>query len=309
MKDQIPSFLLASEFHQLPSKQGDARQHLPFIDRTLHKVAGFIKTGYLQGETASGKGLLQRIDARVKILFLLCFIIQVNTVHQIPTQLYISAFLLVLYLLSHLNVIDIYKKILLFSFFFGFLVIAPAALNVVTDGKIILNLYHFQEAKQFWIYHIPAEIGLTKEGILVVAKLYLKVINSLTITFLVFYTTPFIEIIKSLKVFKVPDMFLLIITMTYKFIFILAHTVQETYFALKLRWWKKVRNSEADSIIAGRIVYIFHKSWRRYEEVFSAMIARGFTGRVDFCYLRKITKGDIYFLGLFLAVSLVIYLI
>jgi cobalt ECF transporter T component CbiQ len=309
MKDQIPLFLLSPELRSLPSKDEKARQRLPFIDRTLRKVAGFIRTGYLQIETASNKGLLQRLDARIKLLFMVCFIIQANVVRQIPVQLVISAFLLVLYLLSRLNIFSIYKKILFFSFFFGFLVFAPAALNVITDGKIIIHLFHFQDVNRFWVYRIPAEIGITREGILVVARLYLKVVNSLTITFLVFNTTQFNEIVKALKIFKVPDMFLLIITMTYKFIFILVHTMQETYFALKLRWWKKVKNSEANRIIAGRIVYTFRKSWHRYEEVFRAMLARGFTGEVNIYYLRKITNGDIYFLVLFLAISLGIYLI
>jgi len=309
MKDQIPSFLLVSETRPLPLKHQRIRQQLPFIDRTLRKVSLFIKTGYLQSETSSSKGLLQKIDARIKILFLVCFIIQINILQQIPAQLYIAGFLLSLCILSCLKVIDIYNKILILSFFFGFLVLAPASLNVVTNGKIILTIFHFQETKQFWIYHIPADIGITKEGALVVAKLYVKVVNSLTLTFLILYTTPFNEIIKALKVFKIPDMFLLIITMTYKFIFILAHTVQETYFALKLRWWKKVKNSEADKIIAGRIVYIFRKSWNRYEEVYGAMIARGFSGHVNFCYLRKIRTTDICFLALFLIANLVIYLI
>lgn len=302
-------FLLTPESRTTPSRQKVARPHLFFIDRTLQRVAGFIKSGYLQAETASSHGLLQKIDARIKILFLLCFIVLANAIRQVPSQLYISSFLLVLCIFSRLNLTDIYKRVLIFSFFFGFLVIAPASLNVVTPGNIVVHIIHFSETRQYWIYHIPTEIGITREGILVVTRLYLKVINSITVTLLIFSTTPFNEIIKALKIIKVPDIFLLIITMTYKFIFILAHAIQETYFALKLRWWKKVGNPEANRIIAGRMVYTFQKSWRRYEEVFKAMVARGFTGKVDFCYLRNLSVRDFCFLGLFLLVSLTICLI
>ncbi|HEY4787839.1 MAG TPA: energy-coupling factor transporter transmembrane component T [Bacteroidales bacterium] len=309
MRDQIPEFLLRPENRIAPFEQRTGGQSLSFIDITLRKVAVFIKAGYLQGETSMTQGFLQKIDARIKILFLLCFIIEANVIRQLSSQLYMAAFLLIMGLLSWIDLIGHYKKILIFSFFFGLLVVAPAALNLITPGKIFILFIHLKEPKTFWIYHIPSEIGITKEGVLVVIRLYLKVVNSLTVTFLIISTTPFNEIIKALKILRVPDMFLLIITMTYKFIFIMAHTIQETYFALKLRWWKKVKNSEANRIIAGRIAHTFRKSWLKYEEVFKAMLARGFSGKVDFCYLRKLAMIDFAFITIVLAASLIIYLI
>jgi len=306
MKDQIPKFLFTPEIR---SSSFDRKpQSFSFIDRTLTNISGFIRNGYLRMEATSTNHLLQRFDPRIKVIFLFWFIIQISFIREIQAQLYISLYLFLLYILSRLTIISIYKRAFAVSFFFGFLVIAPAALNLVTEGKIILSLLHFEHAKQLWIYHIPSEIAITKEGMMIVVKLYLKILNSITLTYLVLYTTAFHELIRALKFFRIPDMLLLIVTMTYKFIFVMAHTVQETYFALKLRWWRKVKNAEADKIIAGRIVHIFRKSWHRYEETFRAMVARGFRGQVNFCYLGKIKKTDIFFLAISFVVSFIIYL-
>jgi cobalt/nickel transport system permease protein len=309
MKAQIPQFLFSMEERPLQAAQKGPAYPLPFIDRTLKKIAGFIETFYLQGGTSAINGMLQRMDARIKVFFLFWYILLISIASSITAQVSISVFLFVLYLVSHLHARSIYKKIIMFSFFFGFLVALPASLNIITHGKIILVLWRLQEAKQFLVYHIPSEIGITNEGLMVTGRLYLKVMNSMALTLLVYYTTPFAAIIKALQVFRVPSMFLLIITLTYKFIFVLSHTVQETYFALKMRWWTKVKNTEARKIVAGRVVYLFRMSWYRYEEVFRAMTARGFSGEVYFGYLGRILKVDICFLVFFLMLSIVFYII
>jgi cobalt/nickel transport system permease protein len=309
MKPAIPSFLLTNEKRSFSTEDKVSKHHLSFIDLTLKKMAGFIHTGYLQGTLSSQKGYLQKLDARIKIIFLIAFLLLISLSGHLFNLFCIALFFLVLFISSRIPVFNVYKKIVVLSFFFGFLVFVPAALNLVTPGKPIVTLAHFQEEKHFWIYHVPQTISITKEGLMLVLKLYLRVIDSLTLSFLVISTTPFVRIIKALKILKVPDTFLLIITLTYKFIFILAHTVQETYFALKLRWWRKVSQAEADKIVAGRVAYLFQKSWHKYEEVYMAMTARGFSGEINFCYLEKLQKNDMIFLILMLGTGFLLYFI
>jgi cobalt/nickel transport system permease protein len=301
----IPSFLLTKEPRQKNIVSAE-KHSFSFIDRTLKNIAGFIGSGYQQRETAARKGLLRQIDARVKVVVLAMYTLLISFISYLPLQLVISAYILLLYILSRVPLLAVYKKVFVYSFVFGFLVFAPAALNLVTGGEIVFSILKLQSAHHWWIYHLPAEIGITSEGITVVARMSLKVFNSLSLTLLIINTTPFTEIIKSLKVFKVPDMFLLIITLTYKFIFILSLTIEETYFALKLRWWRKLKKAEAGNIVAGRITHIFRRSWARYEETWHAMEARGFTGDVNLCYLHKIKRSDIYALIMFLGMGIAI---
>jgi cobalt/nickel transport system permease protein len=308
MNSVLPSFLQTSE-NRLRSISDKKKGTFPFIDKTLKNVAGFIKTGYIQNDTASKKGLFQQLDARIKVIFLLFFIVIISFQQNIPRQLFITAILFILYVLSWINLAVVYKKLFLFSFFFGFLVIVPACLNIITDGKIIIFLIRFNAPHRFWFYHLPSTIGLTKEGCILVTKFFLRVFNSLALAILIFYTTPFNETIKALGTFRVPQLFLMVITLAYKFIFILSQTTEETYLALKSRWWSSPGVSGANELVAGRIVYIFRRSWLKYEEIYKAMLARGFSGKVNLCYPKKFRWKDAAFLILLISVALLCYLI
>ena len=86
----------------------------------------------------------------------------------------------------------------------------PASLNVITPGKIVLSLVTFDKPMDFWIYHIPREIGFTLEGFGVVSLVFLRVLNSISVAMLIIYTTSFPLFIKSFKMIGVPDAFLMI---------------------------------------------------------------------------------------------------
>jgi cobalt/nickel transport system permease protein len=157
---------------------------------------------------------------------------------------------------------------------------------------------------KFWIYHIPQQIGLTKQGINAVMMLCLRMMNSLTFSLLVIYTTPFHRIMKALKVFRVPNTFLFVITLSYKYIFIFAKTVENMYLARKSRLVGMIRNDEARIWAAGRIAHMFRKTLSRYEEVYTAMMARGFTEEVklsafgDLTVVNRISCGVFFLIGL-----------
>ncbi len=308
MNNGLPSFLLKNEI-RLTKPHVKKKHSLSFIDLTIKSIANIIKIVYIQSDTAGRKGFLQQLDARVKAIFLFFFIIIISLNRQVSSQLLITAFFFVLLVFSNINLVFVYTKVFVLSFFFGFLIIAPAALNIVNNGEIIAKIFQFKNSHSFWIYHVPAVIGITKEGFWAVLRFYFKVANSLTLTLLIIYTTPFNDIIKSLKIFRIPNMLLLVLTLTYKFIFILSQTTEETYFAMKSRWWINTGESHANRIIAGRITHIFRKSWIKYEEIYRAMLARGYTGTVSVIYTGKIKWQDLTFMFFFLSIGVLCYFI
>jgi cobalt/nickel transport system permease protein len=306
--NDLPPFLLVKE-NRSTDINYKKDQTFTLIDKTLKNVSQFIKTVYIQSDTASKDGFLQKIDARIKVIFLLSFILIISIVREIPQEILISVFLLFMYIFSRINLLEVYKKIFFFSFFFGFIIIAPASLNLVTKGETLFTIVRFNSVHRFWIYQIPETIGITREGCILVIRFYLKVANSLSLTLLIFYTTPFNEIIRAFGILRVPQLFLMIITLSYKFIFILSQTTEETYLALKSRWWKYSGLSDANNLVGGRIVYIFQRSWARYEEIYKAMIARGFSGKVNLCYLKKFQWQDAAFLLLIVNVAVACFII
>jgi len=291
MANRIPSFLLARSTAG-SFKRGTGKVNVPFLERGIGHLAGLIRNGYAQWECSSQRGLFQRIDARVKVLFLLFFILIVSLKRDVLPETCIWIFVFVLALVSRLSILKVYRRVLFLGFVFGFLVALPSAFNVITKGETILPIVGLPQSYNFWIYHIPAEIGITREGIHTVAMLTLRVVNSLSLSFLVLYTTPFHEIIRALKVLKVPDSFLIIITLCYKYIFIFSKTVEDMHLAKKSRIVRELSPAEAREWIAGRMAFVFRKARLRCEEVFKAMIGRGFSDSVKFYGFRKMGLSD-----------------
>jgi cobalt/nickel transport system permease protein len=280
-----------------------------FIEKTIKAMASFVLTSISLWYTSNRKGFLQKVDERVKLVFLLTLIVLINLTHNYSTLIVLFFLFLGLYIVSGLNITNVYKKVFLLGFLFGFLLFAPASLNLFTKGESVFTIVHFHKNYRWWIYTIPKEISVTREGIAYVIRLTLKLIDSLSLVFLIIYTTTFEKIVKSLSFFKVPGIFLLTLTLSYKYIFILSQSITDTYIAIKMRWFGGATVAEAENIVANRIGYLYKKSWERYETAFQSMTARGFSGKVNFYYFNKLKTVDYIFVLLsIMIVSLVILL-
>ncbi len=273
-------------------KRGKGDMKIPFIEKGVHHLGDVIKTGYIQWETASKDNFFQGIDARIKVLFLLFYVIIVSLKKDILSEVLIGAFVFILTVISRLNIFTFYKRVIFFGFIFGFLVALPSAFNVITRGEIIIPILHLSKPYSLWVYRIPKEIGLTREGVYGVAMLTSRVMNSLALSFFVLSITPFSEIMKALKVLKVPDSFVIIMTLSYKYMFIFAKTLEDMHLAKKSRLAGQVSNAEARTWIAGRIAFIFKKTMLRCEEIFKAMLGRGFSDNIKIYGVEKLRALD-----------------
>jgi energy-coupling factor transporter transmembrane protein EcfT len=72
----------------------------------------------------------------------------------------------------------------------------------------------------------------------------------------------------------------MIISLAYKYIFILSRTIEETYFAFKSRLSGNVKSSSIRKLIGGRIFFIFKRSMIIYQDTYLAMVSRGYEGKV-----------------------------
>ena len=126
---------------------------------------------------------------------------------------------------------------------------------------------------------------------------------------LIVFTTSFPAFIKSFRILGVPYTFLMIISLAYKYIFILSRTIEETYFALKSRLSGNNKNSNIRKLISGRIFYIFKRSMIIYESTYYAMVSRGYRGKVILHSQEQITLKDFIVLVIIVALGIGIILI
>lgn len=291
MKSEIPSFLMRSTTTATPMKGGGSVD-ISYLEKGIRGFTGLFSEGYSQWELSSKKSLLHDLDARVKIIFWVLFVVVISLKRAVLPEVAIFFFIFSLAAICRLNLLAFYRRVLLLGFVFGFLLSFPASCNVIVPGRVIVPLITLSQSHDFWIYHVPQVIGITEEGISLVSLLTLRVLNSLSISFLVLYTTPFSDIIKALKVIRVPDTFIIIISMTYKYIFTFAHIVSDMHLAKRARLAAVAGRKEAREWIAGRIAFVFKKTQIECEEVFKAMTARGFSGEIRLYHYRKLTGRD-----------------
>ncbi|MHC1725375.1 MAG: energy-coupling factor transporter transmembrane protein EcfT [Syntrophobacteraceae bacterium] len=137
--------------------------------------------------------------------------------------------------------------------------------------------------------------------------LSLRVMNSLSVSFLVLASTPFMEFVKGLKVLRIPDIFLMTITLSYKYIFIFTTIVHDMHLAKKSRLAGAERHAGARKWVAGRIALLYHKSQQRCEEVFRAMVARGLSDSVKHPVMQPLQVRDRFACLGFLTAAIVLY--
>lgn len=308
MENEIPAFLF-----KIPEDNFELtrvrKASLSFLDKTIISSARAIKSIYLQAENATKQNLIFIIHPHIKLVSLIYLAVIISIARNLDAQLLTTSLILVLYIIARLKISQVYRKIFLLAFIFGFIVVFPASLNIITPGKIVLNLITFNRPSHFWIYQIPQHIGFTLEGFQVVSLVFLRVFNSISLAMLIIYTTSFPSLIKSFRIIGVPDTFLMIISLAYKFIFILSRTIEETYFALKSRMLGNIRSSNIRKLIGGRIFFIFKKSMIIYENTYYAMVSRGYSGKVKLHSQYHFTIKDIIAIVIIVAFGILVILL
>jgi cobalt/nickel transport system permease protein len=307
MENNIPPYLITIADNQ-NNQAKIIRAKLSFLDKTIINSSKAVKSIYLQAENAARNNFIQEVNPKVKFISLIYMSVVVSVVNNPVAQILISSFIFLSYMIARLNILEVYRKIFFLAFIFGFLVVLPASLNIITPGKIVFSIIKFNKPSHFLIYNIPQNIGFTTNGIQVVSLVFLRVLNSVAFALLVVFTTPFPTFLKSFKMIGVPDTFLMIMSLAYKYIFILSRTIEETYFAFKSRLSGNIRNSNIRRLIGGRIFYIFKRSMIIYEDTYQAMVSRGYSGKVVLHSQNHFTIKDVIVL-VFIVISGIVFIL
>jgi cobalt ECF transporter T component CbiQ len=291
MKD-LPAFLRGPVPGSPPPGFSRRRVRIPFLEKGIHHFSRIVQTGYAHWESSNRDGLLQRVDARIKVSLLAFLIVVVSLKRAVAPQAGIAAFILLLFAIARLEIVTIYKRILALGLLFGVLVPFPYAFNLLSDGEILFPVFRLPRTYGVWIYRIPEVIGVTREGVHGIALLFLRVTNSVALSFLLLYTTPFTDVVKALRIFRVPDTFVVVITLSYKYLFLFTRTVEDMHLAKKSRLLGPLPDREARRWVAERLAFLYRRSQIRCEGIFKAMLSRGFTRDVELRTFRPLAARD-----------------
>lgn len=283
-----------------------------FVEKTLVGIAEMMERSIFSEKYASAKGFLQSIDPRVKLITILLLLVTTSFIGKIEIILGIYALTLVFAYLSRVELFFFIERVWIFIPIFSGIIAFPAMFNIVTPGETLVTLLRFNSTIHFWVFQFT-EISITKEGALGALLFISRVATSVSLIVLLTLTTRWADVMKSLRTLRVPQIFVLVLSMTYQYIFLLVRMAQEIHLAKKSRTIKTNITREGikkeRNWVASRIGTVLMKSYKMSDEIHSAMVSRGFHGEIKSRESFKIRNIDCIWTGFSLTfISAVIWL-
>ena len=266
-----PDWLLNREMSLCPCGCVGRRRKGSFVEKTLNGGADLLRQVMFSGDTAGRPGLLQRVDARVKLPVLLGMVVVAAFLHGIAALVLLYAGTLVLAVASALPVGFFVKRVWLFVPIFTGIVLIPATLSIVVPGDVVVTLWHWNGQPE----------GFTRQGLTSAALVICRVATSISLVVLLTLTTPWTALLASLRSLGVPRMFVLVVGMAYRYLFLLLGSVTDMYLARKSRTvGAETHDKAARRFVAATAGALIGKSMVLSEEVHQAMVSRGYRGNV-----------------------------
>jgi cobalt/nickel transport system permease protein len=233
------------------------------IERTLSDLTGVLEQSIFAEQISRQAGLLQALDPRIKIISFLALLVSTSLSRSLPVLLGLYGLTLFLAWQSSISMSFFIRRVWLFMPFFTGLIALPALF--ITPGPALITL--------------PLGIVITKTGGLTDLFLLLRVSTSVSFGVLLVLTTPWPALLKALRVLRVPTEFLLILGMTYRYIFLLLLLTEDMFLSRKSRIVGRQRSSDQRRILAATMGTLLNKSLSLSSDVYLAMQARGYRGQ------------------------------
>ena len=245
-------------------KPGHTHKHSNIVEHTLQGITETLERALFAEEISAKTGLFQTIDPRVKILGILALLIAVSFSHSWMIIACIYLLTLGFALASSIPANFFIKRVWLALPFFTGMIILPALF--ITPGPVLVQF--------------PLGLAITTSGALSGLYLLLRVSSSVSLTLLLILTTPWNTVLSALTVLRIPDVFILILGMTYRYIYLLLHTANDMFLSRKSRVVGKMDATEDRNMLAAISGTLLSKSLNMSSEVYLAMQSRGFRGSI-----------------------------
>jgi len=278
------------EIHVPDYKKKSARKG--FLDKTIGEVASLVKNSVFLEEYANRDGILQSIDPRVKVLSIALLLICVSLLKHPLLIIGLYLVILALAMLSKIPPKFFLQRVWLFIPIFSGIIAIPALFNVFVPGEPVLILVKFQGKWSIGPIKIPEVISITRQGSMAAFVFVMRVATSVSLVVLLVLTTRWSHLLKALRVFWVPQIFTFIISMTYRYIHLLLRLIEDIHLAKKSRVIRKGSIGEGQRWVSTQMGTMMKRSLRMSEDVYSAMVSRGFTNEVRVVDSFKIGRVD-----------------
>jgi cobalt/nickel transport system permease protein len=219
-----------------------------------------------------GSSLIHSLDARIKLALTLAMIAVIAALARGAWSAYLACLLMILLImaLSRLHPLLILRRSLVALPF------ALAALGLVFSipGSALVSL-----TVAHW------SLAVTVEGLVAFCSILTKAWLSVLSATILVATTPFTDLIASMRAFRVPEVLVSVVSFMYRYMYVIADE------ALRLNRAREARSAAPDPqarsslrwrarVLGGMIGSLFLRSYERSERIYAAMASRGFAGEM-----------------------------
>jgi cobalt/nickel transport system permease protein len=258
-----------------------------FLTRNIAGLSQALEGVIVNDDLSRRPGLLQGLDPRVKLLSFVLFITAAGLARSLQILAVMAGLLCALALLSRIPPGLFLKRVLLFIPLFTAVIALPALF--ITPGQVL--------------WRLGPHLAITATGLTSAALLVIRVTDSLALGMLLILTTPWTKLLATLRWYRMPGLVVTIISMTYRYIFLLLHTTNNMFLARRSRGVGQPSAAANRRWLGQALVTTLSKSQHLSEEVYLAMLARGYRGEALALDSPRMRGCDLAWLGLSLGAT------
>jgi len=219
------------------------------IEKSIKEASSYFQNFFSQEYFR--EGFLQKVDVRIKLIGIFILLLASISTFDFSKTFTIFFSALVLAKLSNIRIKLLLSRIWLFTLF-AFIIVIPRAFMGVKD-------FYFLSFGEF-VYAIIFTF---------------RVVTAITLLQLLILTTPFNQILAAFKSFKIPQQFVFILGLTYRYIHLMFSELLRILVARESRRIKKTGFVEVWRFGGKSLGSFFIRTFEKGEKVQLAMNARG----------------------------------
>ncbi len=240
-------------------------KHGKFIAGTVIGFTRALSRALMSEEIAHRRGLLQSLDPRVRVVGLFALVLAVTLSRRLAVVLALFVLALILAIFSRVGLGTLVRRVWIVALAFTGVIALPAIFT--TPGRAVATF-------------AGGSLHVTAQGLATAGLLIARVETAVTFTALLILCTPWSQVLKALRSFRLPQEAIAMLAMTHRYVFLLMESASQMFESRQSRTVGQLPGAEQRRVIARTAGVMLSKSMDLSNDVYAAMQSRGFRGEI-----------------------------
>lgn len=250
-----------------PTAGAGTSDRVGWLEQTVSGITGSVERAVFTEEHARSRGWLQAVDPRAKLGMFLALVLAAGLSASLAVLVALYLVVLAAARASRVPLDFFVRRVWLGIPLFAGIVVLPAIFFVPGPRLLELGLG-------------PVTIAPSIPGLQGAVLFVARVGVSVSLAVLLVMTTPWADLLKSLEALRVPRLFILVLAMAYRYLFLFLRLANGMFEARKSRVVGRTSGGEQRRWISGSMGNLLNRSFKMSNDVYAAMVARGFGGEM-----------------------------